>query len=183
MAVFRSHRTPQNTWCHHLRVSSTCHLNCRGGFSFQPWMHLPESSKRQSPRQSSRQCRQCRTSGMRRSIWDFVRHRTLRWNQFLFSLLPTLSPGSSAGPSPGSVGLFRPRPIGDHPQVLGDRRGPTGLPGVGPHETVHAQPLLGLEGPAHRVDCWPYRPSWAMVHPRWAIWACQVCTLVVSTPR
>lgn len=30
-----------------------------------------ESRQRQSPGQSSRQCRQCRTSGMRRSIWGF----------------------------------------------------------------------------------------------------------------
>lgn len=62
---------PQNTRCHHLRVSTSCHLNCRGGFSFHPCMHRPVSPIRQLPRQSPRQCRQCRTSGMRRSSGIF----------------------------------------------------------------------------------------------------------------
>jgi hypothetical protein len=71
------YRTPQNTRCHHLRVSSSCHLNCSGGrLEFQPWMHLPESPIRQSPGQSPRQCRQCRNSGMRRSVRDLADHRT-----------------------------------------------------------------------------------------------------------
>ena len=49
---------PQSTRCHHRRVSSTCHVNCRGGLSFQPWRHRPSGS-RQSPGQSPAQCRQC----------------------------------------------------------------------------------------------------------------------------
>jgi hypothetical protein len=49
---------PQSTRCHHRRVSSTCHVNCRGGLSFQPWRHRPSLS-RQSPGQSPAQCRQC----------------------------------------------------------------------------------------------------------------------------
>jgi hypothetical protein len=31
-----SYRTPWSTRCHHLRVSSSCHRNCRGCFPFQP---------------------------------------------------------------------------------------------------------------------------------------------------
>ena len=57
-AGLRSHSyaTPRNTRCHHLRVSTSCQLNCRARFSFQPWMHRPESPIRQSPGQSPRQC-------------------------------------------------------------------------------------------------------------------------------
>jgi hypothetical protein len=53
--------------CHQLRVSSSCHLNCRGCFPFQPWMHLPGWPIRQSPGQPPQQCRQCRASDIRRS--------------------------------------------------------------------------------------------------------------------
>ena len=56
--VQRAYQLPQSTRCHHRRVSSTCHLNCRGGLSFQPWRHRPSLS-RQSPGQSPAQCRQC----------------------------------------------------------------------------------------------------------------------------
>jgi len=55
-----SYRRPQITRRHQLRVTSSCQLNCRGGFSFQPCMHRPESSRRQSPGQLPAQCRQCR---------------------------------------------------------------------------------------------------------------------------
>jgi hypothetical protein len=51
-------KLPQSTRCHQRRVSSVCHLNCRGGLSFQPWRHRPSLS-RQSPGQSPAQCRQC----------------------------------------------------------------------------------------------------------------------------
>ena len=54
----RAYLLPQSTRCHHRRVSSTCHVNCRGGLSFQPWRHRPSGS-RQSPGQSPAQCRQC----------------------------------------------------------------------------------------------------------------------------
>src|SRR5579863_4147814 len=39
--MVHGYATPRNTRCHHLRVSTSCQLNWRARFSFQPWMHQP----------------------------------------------------------------------------------------------------------------------------------------------
>jgi len=84
-----SYGTPLSTRCHHLRVSSSCHLSCRECFPFQPWMHLPGWPIRQSPGQAPRQCRQCRGSGIAPLLRDFARHRT----RSAGTLLAHLNPG------------------------------------------------------------------------------------------
>jgi hypothetical protein len=64
VATRASHLVPQNTLRHHFRLSSHC-ARIRGAFLlFLPWMHMPVSPRRHSPRQSPQQWRQWRTAVM-----------------------------------------------------------------------------------------------------------------------